>query len=155
MPGFQFRLATVMKLRQRLRDEQRTELAMAFEAETVLRETNSEINAQLEGVRNVVRELLSGGSLDVDKLLSAKRHDVELRTRQHELQQHARQLEAEIERRRAALVEADRDVRVLEKLREKQRAKFNADQQKRENRLLDEINSHRFESEDKVPPWAN
>ena len=144
-----------MKLRQRLRDERRAELAMAFEAETVLREKTSEINGRLVDVRDVVCKLSSGGNLDVDKLLSAKRHDVELRTRQRELQLHTRQLEAEIERRRVALVEADRDVRVLEKLREKQQAEFNLDQQNRENKQLDEINSQRFESEDNVPPWPN
>jgi flagellar export protein FliJ len=46
---------------------------------------------------------------------------------------------AEIERRREVLVEADRDVRVLEKLREKQTERHRYEENRREIRQLDEV----------------
>ena len=48
-------------------------------------------------------------------------------------------LEAEVERRRLALVEADRDVRVLEKLRERQRERHQAAAALEDVKALDEI----------------
>jgi len=145
MSGFRFRLATVMKLRQRARDERRAELAKAFTAEAVLQEKMDELSVQLDGVRNMVRDMSCGGVLDVDKLLSARRHEIQLHSQRRDLLQHAQRLATEIVRRRTALVDADRDVRVLEKLSEKQLAEFELVQQKDENKYLDEIASQQFQ----------
>ena len=46
---------------------------------------------------------------------------------------------AEIERRRQALVEADREVRVLEKLRERQLEQHRREEELRETKRLDEV----------------
>ena len=48
---------------------------------------------------------------------------------------------AEIERRRQALVEADREVRVLEKLRQRQAEQHRRDEDLREVKRLDEVAS--------------
>jgi flagellar export protein FliJ len=47
-------------------------------------------------------------------------------------------VQAEVERRRLALVEADRQIRVLEKLREKQEEAYRTDELRREQQMLDE-----------------
>jgi flagellar export protein FliJ len=46
---------------------------------------------------------------------------------------------AEVDRRRQSLVEADREVKVLEKLREQQLARHNTEQAKREIKQLDAV----------------
>ena len=48
------------------------------------------------------------------------------------------ELAPEIERRRQAVVEADRELKVLEKLSERQQAQFRLDQTRAEGKLLDE-----------------
>jgi flagellar export protein FliJ len=48
------------------------------------------------------------------------------------------QVRAEVERRRAVLVEADRQVRVLEKLREKQQSAHTQREDKLAQKILDE-----------------
>ena len=52
------------------------------------------------------------------------------------------------ERRRATLVEADREVRVLDKLEERQRAQHQVAAMRAETKLLDEVASVRWEGGD-------
>ena len=58
------------------------------------------------------------------------------------------QLNEEIERRRAALVEADREVRVLEKLRERKWSEHQTAELRHELRQLDEVAVQRWQRED-------
>ncbi len=57
-------------------------------------------------------------------------------------------LATEIEHRRLALVEANREVRVLEKLREKQVTRHRRDENRRETKVLDEVAGRRAALED-------
>src|SRR5437868_15462334 len=68
------------------------------------------------------RELKSPGAADVDALLQTHRYEIVLASQRRQLEQQMDQVEQETERRRQAVVEADRGVRVLEKLRERQTA---------------------------------
>ncbi len=60
------------------------------------------------------------------------------------LGQKEEQLQTEIEKRRAALAAADRDVRVLEKLRERKREEHDAAELSRELKQLDEVATQRW-----------
>jgi flagellar export protein FliJ len=53
--------------------------------------------------------------------------------------QQQQQVAQEVERRRLALVEADRQVRVLEKLREKKHEEYVRQEERRDQRLMDEL----------------
>jgi flagellar export protein FliJ len=61
-----------------------------------------------------------------------------------------RLLAAEVERRRVAVVEADRQVKVLEKLHERKLDEFRQDQQRAEFKVLDEVAARCGEEAD---PW--
>ena len=67
------------------------------------------------------------------------------------LSQKEAQLETEIEKRRAALAAADRDVRVLEKLKERKREEYDAAELKRELRQLDEFAVQRWGRDEGKP----
>ena len=54
----------------------------------------------------------------------------------------------EIERRRQTLVQANRDVRVLEKLREKQAGRHRQEEDRRETKVLDEVAGRQVARED-------
>ena len=58
---------------------------------------------------------------------------------------------AEIERRQTALVEADREVKVLEKLRERQQQQHAADAMQREAKQLDEAGLRGFTRQEASP----
>ncbi len=79
------------------------------------------------------------GQLLVDGLLQSHRYELLVRTQMRQLAEQRKQVAVEIERRRQALVEADRELRMLEKLRDRHQAEYRADQEKLATRELDEI----------------
>jgi flagellar FliJ protein len=138
MAKFKFRLETLLKLRDRIRDERRAELAQAYHAAEILGQRRQELEDELAGLIEQNRAAAGPGAVDVDRLLDARRYELVLRSHQQLNQQQQRALDAEIDRRRRALVEANREVRVLEKLREKQEDRHRQQQARQEIKELDE-----------------
>ncbi len=144
MARYKFRLNSLQRVRKARRDEQRVSLAEAFRAEQILAESRAEVAAELEDLRTLQRLATSGKYLDVNQLLEAQRYELLLKARSQELMKQAILLSAETERRRQNLVEADREVRVLEMLDDRQHKEFNKEQQRVETKLLDDIATQRW-----------
>src|SRR5262245_40052555 len=121
---FHFRLQTLLRLRLAERDQRRADLAKAIRAEEMLRGEDEVLVRQQSQAAARGRELKSPGAADVDLLLQTHRYEVVLAAQRRQLAAQIAQVQAEAERRRLALVEADRQVRVLEKLRERQAAAY-------------------------------
>jgi flagellar FliJ protein len=139
MHTFHFRLETLLRLRMAERDERRGDLAKALRAEQVLREQQQKLLTEQDEQRTNVRARSSPGGADVDGLVRAHRYQLILKAQAQQLAGQMVQVAAEIERRRQVLVEADRQVRVLEKLRERQLAKHRREQERREAKTYDEL----------------
>lgn len=139
MPRFKFRLATLLKLREATRDERRVQLAEAYRVDDVLRQRLEGVGNELGWLRDLCRRAVGPGTVDVDRLVETQRYELTLRVQQHQLQQQREAVAAEIERRRQSLVEANREVRVLEKLREKQSQRHDFEENRREMKRLDEV----------------
>jgi flagellar FliJ protein len=139
MAAFHFRLETLLRLRMAERDQRRADLAKALRAEEVLQNELQQIETEQTQMLGVVRDRSAPGTADVDALLRTNRYQLVLKARRAQLQQQLSQVRAEIERRRQALLEADRQVRVLEKLRERQLAAHRQRQAQLEVKLLDEV----------------
>jgi flagellar FliJ protein len=144
MSNFRFRLQTVLRLRTVARDERRAELGRAQRAAELLREQQAKIAA--EAIENqdatramMLRQASSTEGMNVDRLLNANRQLLMLRAQSAQLTQQQKQVELEIAKRQAAIVEADRDVRVLEKLQEKGQQEHELRELALEQRDLDEI----------------
>lgn len=148
MAKFTFRLATLLRLREAFRDERQVALTEAYHADDVLRQHQEELAAEITGLKGACREAIAPGQVDVDNLLNAHRYEITLRAAGAQLAHRREQIGAEIERRRQALVEANRDVRVLEKLRERQAERHRDEEAHREIKLLDEVASRRPSGED-------
>ena len=144
MPPFRFRLETLLRLRLVDRDQRRADVAKAQRAEAMLREQAAEIEREQAEIRGLSRRLMSPGAGDVDALLRSHRYEMVLRSQAQQLAVQITQVVAEVNRRRQALVEADRQVRVLEKLRERQLAAHAAREAKQEMKELDELASIGF-----------
>ena len=72
-------------------------------------------------------------------LLQTHRYELLLTTQKVASEKQMIQVRAEVEKRRETLVEADRQVRVLEKLREKQLVAYQQLEFKQEVKQLDEV----------------
>jgi len=144
MSPFQFRLATLLKLRKRARDARREELAKAYYAQRVIEGQLEEIDQEKGAIADAVREGLKPGVVNVDGLLGQHRRRAALDVSRADLEGKLATVAAEVERRRQVAVEADRQVRVLEKLRDKQQAAHQKEQQRQDIRELDEIAGRQF-----------
>ena len=143
MAKFQFRLSTLLKIREAARDQRRSALAQAYQAEAIVRKKEEELSDQVTQLRRQYRQAAQPGALQVDRLVERQRYELVLGAEQNHSRQQLRQLEEEIERRRIALVEADRDVRVLETLREKKKQAHEMKEYRQEVKQLDEVAGRR------------
>jgi flagellar protein FliJ len=146
MARFNFRLQTLRRLREIHRDEQRGRLATAYEAERILAEQQNAVVAEAAALIDSQRQLMKQGSLDVTQLLTAQRYQLALEAQIRTLADQAARLAEEVERRRQALVEADREVRILDKLEERKRQQHREASQRTETKVLDEVATTRWEA---------
>lgn len=139
MAKFRFRLATLQKLREIQRDELRAKLAEAVQAQQILEEQLAQVTVDIADLQALRRQEVTSGQVQVESLLQAQRYQGVLLAQQATMREQSRLLMAEVERRRVAVVEADRQVKVLEKLHERKLDEFRQDQQRAEFKVLDEV----------------
>lgn len=139
MSKFKFRLATLLRLRESARDQRRSQLAEAYEAEEVILAQRRQVNEAITDLMRECREVAGPGELDLDRLLSARRFEVTLRAEHQDLTEKHEAIRAEVDRRRQALVAANRSVRVLELLRDRQLEQHREEQRRLQIKELDEV----------------
>ena len=139
MAKYRFRLETLRRLRARHRDQQRAALAEAYQAERVLADHQAKLAGEQNELRDLQRTAMTCGYLDVNRLIEAQRYEMVLKVNEQHLVEQAQRLAIEVERRRLAAIEADRSVRVLELLDERQRREHGRRQQRLEIKQLDEV----------------
>lgn len=134
---FQFRLAPVQRLRENARDQRRRELADALEAERTIEQRQRELEAEIGVTVSQRREASAVGPVNVEDLANSRRYELTLQAMKYDLLSKLQMVRSEIERRRQALVYADQQVRVMEKLAETQLSEYETIQSKLEDREID------------------
>jgi flagellar FliJ protein len=145
MANFHFRLAAVLKVREAERQQRRLELAQAFEADRVLQQQIDALASELALARQQSRQNAAPGQINVDRLLEFQRYALHVMGQSKTVRLQQSSIRDEIERRRKAVVEADRQVRTLENLREKQLAAHRVEEFKTEQKSLDEAGARRIQ----------
>ncbi len=115
-----FRFETVLRLRETERDQARSYLSEAYEALRRVEERQREIQTErnqliADGMRRRT------GVLSMESLLSDGRYELQLDAELKQLRDATAQIQAEIERRQAAVTNANTAVRQLEILKENDR----------------------------------
>lgn len=139
MSKFAFRLEPLVKLREAERDRHREELAAAYRADQILSDRGEAIAREIGKTRELSQRKSQPGTIEVDKLINAHRYELILTSHLQELAGQREKVTAEIERRRQALVEADRELRILEKLRERLTHEAQVTEARLDARQMDEI----------------
>ncbi len=139
MKKFVFRLTTLLKLREAERDRKRAELADAQRALEMIDDRLSELEQEMNAATEATRRAASVGEVAVDKLLDNQRYELMLLAEKKSVDIQRAQVAEETDRRRLAVVEADRQVKTLEKLREKQQQRHRFEQDSRLAKQLDEV----------------
>ena len=151
MAKFRFRLQTLRRLREIHRDELRVRLAEAYQAEQIIAQERAALETERTGLADLQRRLVDRGALDVNRVLAAQRYQLVLEAQSRVLAEQATKLEQEIERRRQAVVDADRQVRVLDKLRERREREHRYAAERAESKRLDEVGANRWKG---AQGWA-
>lgn len=141
MKPFHFNLEKVLQLRQRKRDQLREELAMAMHALRILEDQKEGLAGQFAQHRRERTAEAARSEVRVDHLLEGQRYELMLAAQQKQLAAQIEQVGEELERRRLTLVEADRDVQVMEKLKEKRFEEYERDRLRSESKEMDELAS--------------
>ena len=137
MTRFRFRLESLLRLATAQRNTRRQELAQALQAERIVQGQIDRLQGELD---RALRQRRPGiGVVDVDRLLDAAREQLLLAAQKQHLEQQLEQVRQEVRRRQQLLAEADRQVRLLERLRDKQRRRHQQQLLRQEQKLLDEI----------------
>jgi flagellar protein FliJ len=147
--SFRFRLQSIVRLRERDRDEAAEALRQALRAKQILEDQVSEIETE-RSQQNDLRRATNSGAVDFQKIIDAQRYQLFLESQVAELQGQISLIEQECQRRRAKLVKCEQAVRSLEKLEEHQRAEWNAAQVSSEQNTLDQWSSFRYWSKSQV-----
>ena len=148
MKKFKFRLTTLLQLREAARDERRGLLAQAYLALEKLAEQREAVEKQLAQTQSEHQHAAAPGPLNVDRLMNTNRFYLILRAELQVLAQQTTAIEGEVEKRRQALIATDREVRVLEKLRDTQQERYLESQALVERKQLDEVAGRRIQMED-------
>ena len=138
MAKFTFRLAALLRLRESRRDECRAALAEAYRVDEVLARQFDSLVRELDALRTFCRLKASPGAVDIDRLVEAQRYELVARAQQRESPSSGRRWPPRSSRRQT-LVEADREVRVLDKLRERQAEQHRREEELQEAKRLDEV----------------
>lgn len=131
MGAFTFRLQSVLKVRREARDQARYELARALQAETILKTQQEEGQEEVRQLLSQLVKAQTTGEISVDWIMELRRYEVVLKTQLAQVLEQMEQVGGEVERRRDLLANADREVKVLERLEAKKKNEW----LKREQRL--------------------
>jgi flagellar export protein FliJ len=123
MPRFEFRLQGLLELRLVERDTARQRWLEAQRALDALNDQSRHLAHQRDRIRDL-RRARSIGMTRPEQLLADDRYEVQLAYEQIDIGEKQRQVQQELERRHQRLIEADQQVRMLERLREKRHKEF-------------------------------
>lgn len=143
MANFRFRLKAVATLREQARDRLAEALAEVQEAQRIVAEQINQLQREIEEALKQ-RHMASIGIVRIDRLLLVQRHQLMLEAQRDQANQQLKLLEEEYDRRRALLVEAEKEVKAMERLKETQQARWNQDQLIAEQKQMDEWASTQY-----------
>ncbi|PKK91384.1 MAG: flagellar export protein FliJ [Candidatus Wallbacteria bacterium HGW-Wallbacteria-1] len=143
MAIFQFSLQKVLEVKQRVEEDRQASLAEAMAAQEHERRELNSMHEKLSALKVETGRSLEESQLDIGHILNCRNYEIRLRQNivaQIDILEEAGR---HVEEKRLELMEAVRDRKVLEKLREKEQAKHFRRELAREQSLLDEMGLRR------------
>jgi len=145
MQQFRFGLQTLLRIRQRMEARAKNEFS------DQMRRVNKQeeyLTGLLEEQKHLEEKAKQAARVQVDVAVekSCADYSQTLWQRIEQAGIKLEQLKTELERRREALIQAQQEVKILEKLRERRYAEYIKEVRRREQYFLDEVASTRFQA---------
>lgn len=141
--SFQFRFATILQLRRRERDEAGAAVGQANAAIGRIDEQCRSIQEERQSLRDSANNQRLG-SVSVDGLLTRGRYEIQLQAEIQSLGETRVELMKERDRRQAALIASEAEVKRFERLEEKERAACQALELRQEQAEADDATARRY-----------
>ena len=136
---FTFRLDPLISIRDNVLKEKQAELAKAYEAQRIIEQKQLDTERSIEANLQSAREMQQLGKVDVTLLLGIRRYDMFLASQLDEIRRHIAMIAEEIEIRRQAVIEANKELKIIEKLKERKREEYRVEERRKETIEMDEI----------------
>lgn len=134
MARFSFRLEPVLKYRRSLREQVLQMLAQLLRDVENLQRQEAEAAQERQRQIDELRQIGAGGAVDIDRAATRRYHAGALTVEIQNLERNRAAVEGQVQLCRQALARVDQDVKLLEKLKEKQLAEYLHEQEKRSAR---------------------
>ena len=142
MSHFKFRLQTVQRLRERLRDQAAESLGQARLAVVRLNEQVQQLQVEMQFQAGLQTQA-SQGIIQTQTVLDSQRYQLWLASELAACRDKIALIEQEVQRRQQLLIQRERDVQAMEKLRQSQLAQWRQARLAAEQSRLDEWASFR------------
>jgi flagellar FliJ protein len=128
---FKFRLEPLITIRDNVLKERQTALAAAYSERRILEEHNQDIERQLaEGLETARSLMQTGQTVNVEHFISLRNQESFLRDEQEKVFQQMKKVDEKIEQCRHAVVEANKELKSVEKLKEKRYEEYREEEKK-------------------------
>lgn len=139
MPRFTFKLDPVLRHRVNVEQQRQRDLAIVQARMAELEAQLRALDAEVKQSNDVMRQNHLVGRIDPSLLAAHRRYLSATQRRALEIAQQMAAVQRSMDEARLALAAAARDRKILEKLRERQLAGWQAEAARRENLALDEV----------------
>lgn len=139
MAKFVFQLEAVLRQRQHVERQRQRELAEVQAQVAGFQDELRLLNGRVQNSTEDLRQNHLTGKLDLSFIAAHRRFMLAMQRKGVELMQKMALLQRQVEQARAALAEAAKQKKIIDKLRERQHERWLAEQNRREMLELDEI----------------
>ncbi|GHT30717.1 hypothetical protein FACS1894214_1120 [Planctomycetales bacterium] len=141
---FQFKLEPLITIRDNELKEKQAELAKAYEARRIVEDMGKKVEAEIAENIEAGREMITGGGvIQPDYLLGLRRQEMFLLAQRKDIQDKMQMLDEEIERRRDAVIEANKSLKTVERLKDRRYEKYQLEERRKETISMDEVAGQR------------
>jgi flagellar FliJ protein len=138
MAQFKFQLEGVLVQRKNIEQIAQREVALATKAMTDLQDKLKRLDENVKQVSDDVRQNHLTGTLDVGFITAHRRYVINMERLAVDLARQIAEAQAKVKKAHETMIEAARQRKTIEKLREKQFERWRLEEDRRENTLLDE-----------------
>lgn len=147
MAKFKFNLQTVLKLKEQLEQNAKNNLGKATKVLEQEEKALEELFVYKEELIKSFKEKSKQGT-NVQELINHNNYLLKLNKRIKNQNQNVDIARRNVDKQRQVLVEASREKKVLEKLREKKFEEYMKEEYKKEQKITDEIVSYKYSQKD-------
>jgi len=146
MPAFVFKLEPVLRQRQMAEDQRQRELAQLMRHQMIMMDQLRQMQQTISGSKQDLAGSLVG-KVDLQAVSGFARFSGQTTQRAHGLVRKLAELEQQVQAARQRLIEASRERRAIEKLKQNRYEQWKREHERREAAVMDELAMQNYQNQ--------